>query len=97
MNKTVLAVVLAAFAAGPVLAAGTSEQSSNMQMPTFEQLDTNHDGVISPDEAKAAPELEQNWQAADTNKDGSVDQSEFSAFEAKPAGQEENQQNQESK
>jgi len=49
---------------------------------TFNSLDTNHDGYISPQEAKADPKLSEQWDSADANGDGKIEESEFSAFEA---------------
>ena len=83
-------------AAGPVSAADQSngsmdqqnapgaveQQGSGQESADFSQLDTNHDGYISPDEARANSDLESGFSQADTNKDGEIDQSEFSAFEA---------------
>lgn len=48
---------------------------------SFSQLDTDGDGNISTSEAQAMPQLEQNFQQADRNQDGMVDQSEFAQFE----------------
>lgn len=50
---------------------------------SFEQLDLDQDGNITKEEAQSAPELSQNWQQYDTNQDGQLDQSEFSAFESR--------------
>ena len=47
----------------------------------FQNLDANHDGQISRDEIKNAPEISNNFSAADVNKDGKLDASEFSALE----------------
>lgn len=47
----------------------------------FNKLDTNHDGYISQEEAKADSHLSQNWSTADPNNNGKIDESEFSAFE----------------
>ena len=47
----------------------------------FMRLDTNHDGYISQDEAKADSQLSQEWKTVDTNNTGKIDESEFSAFE----------------
>lgn len=52
--------------------------------PSFEALDTNHDGQISRDEAKKSPEVSKNFVKADTNHDGKLDAAEFSALEAAP-------------
>ena len=47
----------------------------------FKSLDTNHDGYISQTEAKADSLLSQDWSRADVNKNGKIEESEFSAFE----------------
>ncbi len=87
MNKRFIGLAaILAFASGAALAqddGSMSQQppSGGGQQPMFNQLDSNQDGTISQDEAKADPQLEQNWAQADKNGDGSVDQAEFSAFE----------------
>ena len=48
---------------------------------TFDDLDTNHDGYISADEAKANPDLWKKFTQADKDSNGKLDVSEFSAFE----------------
>ena len=55
---------------------------------SFQDLDTNHDGVISPDEAKKAPEIAKKFVQADTNQDGKLDAAEFAALETMPAPKE---------
>ena len=50
---------------------------------TFDQLDDDVNGYISPSEASARPDLKKNWKSIDTNADDKLDISEFSAFEAK--------------
>lgn len=52
------------------------------EVKTFEEMDVNSDGYISKDEAKAEKALEGNWAKADKDKNGRIDSSEFSAFEA---------------
>jgi len=47
----------------------------------FNKLDTNHDGYISKEEAKADSHLSQNWSTVDPNNNGKISESEFSAFE----------------
>lgn len=48
---------------------------------TFNKLDANQDGYISQEEAKVHAELSQGWSDADLNRDGKLEESEFSAFE----------------
>jgi hypothetical protein len=51
----------------------------------FDQLDANHDGVLSQEEAQAAPTVATNFAAADRDHDGTVSKEEFlSAFKAGP-------------
>lgn len=50
-------------------------------MQSFAQLDANSDGILSREEARHDRNLHANFQAADDNRDGRIDQSEFSAFE----------------
>ena len=89
MNRTLISALLTLFAAA-VLASGTGKQPED-QMPTappqassgvsFEQLDRNGDGAISRAEAEAHRQLVQQWQELDQDANGSLDQSELSAFE----------------
>ena len=51
---------------------------------SFQDLDTNHDGQITLDEAKKAPEVKDKFTEADANKDGKLDAAEFAALEAMP-------------
>lgn len=48
---------------------------------SFEQLDANKDGQVSADEAGKDLELTKMWSTVDTNQDGAIDRTEFSAFE----------------
>lgn len=61
--------------------AGMSEPVS------FDSLDVNKDGSLTQDEVQSHPELSQQYTTADQDQDGMISQSEFSAFESKPAGQ----------
>lgn len=47
------------------------------QMPSFEEVDTNADGVIDREEAAAVEGLD--FDAADTNMDGVIDRQEYEA------------------
>ena len=48
------------------------EKSSRVPHDKFAQVDTNHDGVISRDEAAAAPQLASRFDDVDADKDGRV-------------------------
>lgn len=76
-SKEILIVVAVALLP---LSAYAAEYSSTTQ-EKFNQLDTNHDGYISQDEAKADSQLSQDWSRADSNNNGKIEESEFSAFE----------------
>jgi len=45
--------------------------------PQFNKLDTDHNGVVDPTEAKQMPTLAKQFSTADTNRDGSLDQAEY--------------------
>ena len=47
---------------------------------TFEMLDRNGDGAITPDEAARVPELLKSFGQLDRNRDGKLDPSEFVNF-----------------
>lgn len=64
-----------------VLADVTGTASEAKKQVSFQDLDTNHDGYISPQEAKSDPQLSKQFSQADKNSDDRIDQSEFSAFE----------------
>ena len=49
------------------------------QLPSFEEVDTNADGVIDRDEAAAVEGLD--FDAADTNMDGVIDRQEYEAWQ----------------
>ena len=73
LSTLVSASIVAAALAMPVHAGDTSA--------SFKALDTNADGRISQDEAKASKGVSENYGALDINKDGTLDAAEFSAFE----------------
>ena len=51
----------------------------------FTKLDADKDGMVSKKEASKNKDLTAKWDTLDSNKDGKLDQGEFSAFEAAPA------------
>ena len=66
----------------PMAAIAASYASHDISAPPdFQRLDRNHDGYISKKEAKADRILRKDWKCIDTNRDGRLDRSEFSAFE----------------
>lgn len=72
--KTFIATLIAAFTVSAAYAAG----------PDFSTADTNGDGVLTMEEAKAAmPEVEEaKLVAADVNGDGTLDANEYAALTA---------------
>ena len=61
----------------------TAPAAAEEYVQTFEAIDVDGDGYISVEEAKVRPDLSENLQASDTNKDGKLNSAEFSAFEGK--------------
>lgn len=53
----------------------------------FQEVDRNQDGYISREEAQEHEELAADWDSADTDRDGKLSESEFSAFEDREADQ----------
>jgi len=53
------------------------------ELQTFDDVDEDGDGYITKKEAKDLTEIQTNWMKADTDKDGKIDVSEFSAFEGR--------------
>lgn len=68
---------------GLIFGLGVVTVVSAEEVKTFEDLDINSDGYISKDEAMAQKSIERNWTKVDKDKNGRLDISEFSAFEAK--------------
>ena len=73
-------IATSAFVMSFVFAAGAlAGQDDN-----FTMLDTDGNGLISPEEAAVDAKLSQGWDAADMNKDGQLERAEFSALEGTP-------------
>ena len=53
------------------------------EVKLFDDIDDNGDGYITKQEARDLTEIKANWGKADTDKDGKIDVSEFSAFEGR--------------
>jgi hypothetical protein len=60
-----------------VLALGFTGFAAAQQLPAFEEVDANGDGLISADEAAAVEGLD--FVTADANQDGAIDRDEYSA------------------
>ena len=77
--------VLLCATAGPLATvsyAGTPEQPKADE--AFQALDQNKDGKLTAVEVKDNVELSRRWTEIDKDDNGTVDQAEFSAFEAMP-------------
>jgi hypothetical protein len=70
-----LVVASAALALG--YAGAALAQEDEMEPPTFEDVDSNENGVISESEAAMVPGLD--FASADTNQDGVLSRTEFEA------------------
>jgi hypothetical protein len=61
---------------------GTGATGAAAGGDVFTKLDSDKDGMVSKKEASKNKDLTAKWDTLDTNKDGKLDQGEFSAFEA---------------
>jgi Ca2+-binding EF-hand superfamily protein len=77
MKMKQLIMVLALIAAPVFVWAGSGKVS-------FQDLDSNRDGLISVDESKKSSEISKKFSQADANKDGKLDAAEFAALETMP-------------
>lgn len=64
----------------PATSAGVKADSP----PLFNQLDSNHDGYVSKDEAKRSADVSTRFDSIDINLDGKISPSEFSTAKSKP-------------
>jgi sporulation protein YlmC with PRC-barrel domain len=62
---------------------GMTAQEGESPLPPFAQVDGDGDGSITPDEAASIPLLSRQFEAADVDQSGTLDQGEFSAFETR--------------
>lgn len=72
-------IALACTTAASAVASGQSDLPGDTRQPSklFQQLDTNHDGYVSHDEAARVSGLEQTFPASDTNRDAKLSPDEF--------------------
>ena len=61
-------------------APGATTAGPGMVKPRRKDLDTNHDRMISRDEARGRPRLARNFDAIDTNKNGQLSRDELKAY-----------------
>lgn len=61
-----------------LVAFGFSTAALAQDVPSFEEVDANRDGLISMEEAAAVEGLD--FATADTNQDGVIDRAEYSAL-----------------
>lgn len=85
--KLMLSVVAlasgAAFAQDQAAPTAQDQSTDDTVSSVFSQLDTNHDGAISNEEAQASSVVTRSFAKADANGDGSISKDEFmSAFTA---------------
>jgi Ca2+-binding EF-hand superfamily protein len=77
-----LCAVLLSAMAGPLAYAGAPEQAK--ADVAFQALDQDKDGKLTAIEAKGNVELGRRWTEIDQDDNGTIDEVEFSAFEAMP-------------
>ncbi len=73
MSKKIIVALLTALATAPVIAADSAPSAI---------IDTDKNGTLSKEEAKAVPGLIEQWTSLDANADGQLDHTEFSKFVA---------------
>lgn len=86
MKQVILLTALGLAAAGIAVAAesgapsGAGHEHPHGLLGRLQAADTNHDGMISRDEAKALPMIARNFDAIDANHDGQITKDELKAF-----------------
>lgn len=94
-EKIVKRLITSAMASMLFSAAGFAQDSSRIPGPTspaldpapklsFQTLDRNRDGKLTPDEARANTSVAAKFAVADKNGDGSLSAAEFNAYFNKP-------------
>lgn len=85
MKRTLLTALLAFGVAAFPAMAGEPEVDKPDVDKAFNALDHDGDGYISRSEATGRSDLREHWATVDSDKDGKLTESEFSAFEDIPA------------
>jgi hypothetical protein len=89
MNSKLAILLSLVMASGIALAGGdqttgAADQSGmgqeQQQAPSFSEVDTNSDGLISEDDAQGHEWLADNFDQADANADGYINQSEYDSL-----------------
>jgi Ca2+-binding EF-hand superfamily protein len=80
--KLVATLAALGIASAALLAVAAPDGRDGHGAERFKQADTNGDGLVSRDEAKALPRLAKNFDAIDANRDGQVSADEMRAFRA---------------
>jgi hypothetical protein len=85
MNSKLAILLSLAMASGAALAGETGAREQGMgqeqqQAPSFSELDTNGDGLISEDDAQGHEWVADNFDQGDANADGYINQSEYDSL-----------------
>jgi Ca2+-binding EF-hand superfamily protein len=82
MKRVLIAIGVSAIAAG-IATAAPAQMSPEAGKQMFDKVDTNHDGVLTLDEWKAAGRRERGFNMIDTDHDGKVTPDELRAAAAR--------------
>jgi Ca2+-binding EF-hand superfamily protein len=77
MKSPCLVLAAATFLTAAAFAQDAPTKSDEAQSSAFQQLDKDHNGTISTEEAQAAPVVARSFSGADKNHDGSLSRDEF--------------------
>jgi len=77
MKNKCISLSAAALVTGALLQPASAEEATS----SFKALDTDSNGAISAKEAGHSDALSPSWTSLDANKDGQIDEAEFSVME----------------
>jgi len=83
MQRPLILVMTSMFFGGLAWAGEQAPTTGIEQLPTFSEVDANQNGLISSQEADPYPAIKEVFMKADTDKDGSLNSSEY--MKAKPS------------